>query len=776
MSTIQHLFKQFASPRKVAFVGNYSPRRCGIATFTHDLFQSFASNFRDTGSFVLSVNDVKEGYDYPPEVRFTFYQQAIEEYRNAAHFLNTQQVEMVCLQHEYGIYGGKEGEHIIHFMRALEIPIVTTLHTILNEPNPDQYNVMKHIIALSSKLIVMSEKGKQFLISIYACDESKIAVIPHGIPNIPFVDAHFYKDIFGLAQQKVLLTFGLISPNKGIETLISALPAVLKEFPNLTYMIVGATHPHLLKNEGEAYRNRLTSLIQKLDITEHIQFYNQFVSKKDLLEFIGAADIYITPYINEAQITSGTLAYSLGCGKAIISTPYWYAEELLADDCGVLTPFQDSAQMANHIISLLKDEDKRNTIRKKAYLKGREMTWDKVVVSYESIFAEIRLKKLTSNTKEIASNLGDLNATFNALPPLSLNHIIRMTDKIGIFQHARFCFPNFNDGYCTDDNARALVLTMELAPDFAHETDALTDAYMSFINHAFIEKTNLFHNFMSLDRTWHDDFSSDDCHGRAIWALGSVIAHKENPQMQQWALDLFEKALPKILDMTSPRAWAFCLLGIEKYVQFFSGDQLVNRIALQLENRLLDIFNRAHAADWIWFEKELSYDNARLCQAMLISKREECRNIGLLTLNWLKEIQTSETGYFQPIGSNGFYRMNGERAFFDQQPLEAAAMVTASLAAFKLTSDKKWLQEAHMAFQWFLGKNVAAKSMYNEDTAGCYDGLHVDRVNFNQGAESTISYLTALVELQKIKEKEPKIVEKTNHILISDAIAKTLYQ
>ena len=750
MPDIQQVLRKYAKPGKIAFVGDYLPRKCGIATFTYDLYHSFAQQFTETGSFVVSVNDVKEGYDYPPEVRFAFYQHAIDEYKNAAYFLNSQQVEVVCLQHEYGIYGGEAGENIIQLLRDLKMPVVTTLHTVLKEPTPEQFNVLKQIIAISAKVVVMSEKGRTFLTEIYGTPYEKVECIPHGIPDIPFVDAHFYKDIFKVSDQKTLLTFGLLSPNKGLETLISVLPEVLKVFPDLTYMIVGATHPHLIKEHGEAYRESLVALANKLGVEKHIRFFNQFVSKKKLMEFIGAADIYITPYLNPAQITSGTLAYSLGCGKAIISTPYWYAEELLADGCGVLVPFDDAGAMSDAITDLLANDAKRNLLRKKAYLKGREMTWEKVVIAYEKNFSEVRLKRLNLNGYNPARLRKEMAADARGLPEIKLDQIFRLSDQNGIFQHARYCFPNFTDGYCTDDNARALALTMELRPYFPTETDQLTDSYIAFINHAFIEKTNGFHNFMSYERTWLDTSCSEDCHGRTLWALGSVIAGKSNLQVQQWALDLFEKALPNVKDLTSPRAWAYSLLGINKYLEFFSGDQFVARHALLLEAKMMDIFKRASSENWLWFEKVLSYDNARLCEAMLVSKQEECRNVGLTTLQWLKKIQTAEEGYFQPIGSNGFYRMNGERAYFDQQPIEASAMVSACISAHQLTHSQKWVDEARTAFDWFLGKNVAGIPMYNPTSGGCYDGLHVDRANLNQGAESTIVFLAALTKMKKV--------------------------
>jgi len=750
MPVISDIFKNHTKPGKVAFIGDYLPRRCGIATFTYDLYQSFALQFRETGSFVVSVNDVKEGYDYPPEVRFTFFQHDIEEYKNAAYFLNSQQVEVVCLQHEYGIYGGRCGDNVVQLLRELKMPVVTTLHTVLDKPTTDQYNVMKQIISLSSKVVVMSEKGRVFLRDVYEAPSEKIEFIPHGIPDIPFVDAHFYKDIFGLSDRKTLLTFGLLSPNKGIETLISILPEVTKSVPNLTYIIVGATHPHLIREHGEAYRDSLIALATKLGVEKHIQFYNQFVSKRELMEFIGAADIYITPYLNPTQITSGTLAYSLGCGKAIISTPYWYAEELLADDCGVITPFGDSEKMTEAIVDLLGNDQKRNLLRKKAYLKGREMTWEKVVISYEAALTSARLKRLTYNEDHPLKHTKEVAKEADGFPKIKLDQLFRLSDSTGIFQHARYCFPNYNDGYCTDDNARALALTMEMRQYFPTEINNLSDTFIAFINHAFIEKTNGFHNFMSLERTWLDTSSSEDCQGRTLWALGSVVAEKVNLQMQQWALDLFEKALPNVAHMTSPRAWAYSLLGINKYAEFFAGDRFVALYAELLENKMMDIFNRASSPEWQWFEEELSYDNARLCQAMLVSKRAACRTIGIKALRWLRDVQTSETGYFQPIGSNGFYRKSGKRAYFDQQPIEASAMVSACISAFKLTNAKEWIEEAKKAFGWFMGKNVAGVVLYSEQSGGCCDGLHVDRANLNQGAESTIVFLSALTEIKKM--------------------------
>ena len=744
--------KETSKVRKIAFVGDYLPRKCGIATFTADLLAAVATAHPKSQCFAVSVNDIKEGYEYPEEVRFEVEEQDLSSYVRAADFLNIGNVDLVCLQHEFGIYGGPVGGHILAFLRELRMPVVTTLHTVLREPRADQRRVMRELISLSTRVVVMSERGRQMLQEIYDAPPAKIDLIAHGIPDVGFVDPTYFKDQFGVEGKIVLLTFGLLSPNKGIENVLNALPAILAEFPDVVYIVLGATHPNELREHGEAYRLSLEILAKKNKIEKSVIFYNQFVDLENLKEFIGAADLYITPYLNEAQITSGTLAYAFGAGKAVISTPYWHAAELLADDRGVLTPFGDPAAMARETIALLKDDTRRHAIRKNAYRLGRDMIWSNVAQLYMRSFELSRLEGAALSRKSLLTKTLDQRP--RELPEVKLNHLARMTDSTGVFQHAIFNVPNFSEGYCTDDNARAFVLAVLLDALGEDSGPARTIATTSaaFLHHAFDPATKRFHNHMSFDRRWLDNPGSEDCHGRALWALGIGVGHSPFRGFQMLAGQLFAAALPALTDFTSPRAWAFGLIGIHEYLRRLSGDSLVNQTRDILAARLMDLFARSSKPGWRWFEEELSYDNAKLAHALILTGRAtgqpEVYERGLEALRWLTELQVSEKGHFQPIGSNGFYRRGGVRATFDQQPIEAQATVSACLEAYRATADLWWYEQAQRAFDWFIGWNDLGLELYSPESGGCGDGLHVDRVNGNQGAESTLAFLLSLAEMR----------------------------
>ncbi len=742
-----------ASVKSIAFFGDYLPRQCGIATFTYDLCQAVATQYSHTECIVVPVNDVAEGYDYPAEVRFEVYERDLSAYQRAADFLNFNNVEAVSVQHEYGIFGGKEGRHVLAFLRNVKMPVVTTLHTILKEPNPEQRRILEELVNLSARVVAMSERGRSFLHEIYGVAEQKIDVIPHGIPDMPFVDPNFFKDQFGVEGKFVLLTFGLLSPNKGIEYVLRALPRIVARFPNLVYIVLGATHPHVVRQEGESYRLSLERLAHDLGIKRHVMFYNRFVELDELKEFIGAADIYITPYLNPAQITSGTLSYAFGCGKAIISTPYWHAEELLADDRGVLVPFRDADAIADAVIHLLEDEPRRHAMRKRAYLLGREMVWGNVAHLYMETFRKARRARLHWAPKTIKT----LEEQNGSLPAIRLDHLRRLTDSIGLFQHARYTLPYYAEGYCTDDNARALMLMvlLEELGTAVGEVEELSHRYAAFVHHAMNPKTRRFRNFLGFDRRWLEEVGSEDCQGRVLWALGTCIGRSKTTSLQTWAVPLFERLLPEVTDMTSPRAWALALLGIHEYFRRLSGDRMVNQVRDVLTQRLIQRFEDAARADWLWFEEVVTYANARLPHALILSGRwtgdERAYEIGLKALRWLVQVQTADGGHFRPIGTEGGYPQGGHRAQFDQQPIEAQAMVSACLEAYHATEDRFWLRQAQNAFEWFLGRNDLGLPLYDSRTAGCYDGLQVDRVNQNQGAESTLAFLLALTEMHLVQ-------------------------
>ena len=738
--------------RKIAFVGDHLPRKCGIATFTSDLLAAVAAAHPQSQCFSVSVNDIPGGYEYPQVVRFEIEEQDLSSYLRAADFLNISDVDIVCLQHEFGIFGGTAGGHILALLRELRMPVVTTLHTILREPKADQRRVIHELVALSTRLVVMADRGRQMLQEIYQAPPAKIDLIPHGIPDVGFVDPTDFKDQFGVEGKVVLLTFGLLSPNKGIEYVLNALPHILAEFPDVVYIVLGATHPNELREHGEAYRLSLEILAKKNKLEKNVIFYNRFVELENLKEFIGAADFYITPYLNEAQITSGTLAYAFGAGKVVISTPYWHAAELLAEGHGVLVPFGDAQAIAREVIGLLRDDTRRHAIRKNAYKLGREMVWSNVARLYMRSFELSQIEGAARSRKSLATKTLDQKP--RELPELKLSHLSRMTDSTGIFQHAILTVPNFSEGCCTDDNARAFILAVLLS-ELGEEPErvrTLATTYAAFLHHAFDLRLKRFHNHLSFDRRWLDEQGSEDCQGRDLWALGVGVGRSPYRSFQIMAGQLFALALPALTEFTSPRAWAFGLIGIHEYLRRLSGDSLVNQTRETLTSRLMALFERTAQPDWPWFQEDLAYDNAKLPHALILSGRATGQQAvlerGLQALRWLTELQISEKGHFRSIGTNGFYRRGGMRANFDQQPIEAQAMVSACLEAYRATSDLWWYEQAQRAFDWFIGWNDLGLELYSSKTGGCRDGLHVDRVNRNQGAESTLAFLLSLAEMR----------------------------
>jgi glycosyltransferase involved in cell wall biosynthesis len=719
----------------------------------------------------LPVNDTEQGYDYPARVRWSLAQDEVKSYQDAAEFLNFNNIDMVCLQHEYGIFGGPAGSHILHLLRRLKMPVVTTLHTVLREPNPDQLMAMEEIAELSDRLIVMSQLSSQFLQEIFKVPGSKIDMVPHGVPDLPFLDPNFYKDRFGVEGKAVLLTFGLLSPNKGIENVIQALPQILSKHKNVVYIVAGATHPHILRREGDKYRASLQALAKQVGVESQVIFHDRFVSPEEMAEFIGAADIYITPYRHEAQVVSGTLAYALGAGKAIISTPYWHAIELLDDRRGALVPFQNPEAIANKTIELLNTPAIRHAMRKRAYLFARDMVWKRVAQGYMESFSRVRSDRMENPRVQFLARA--TAKALDRLPELKLDHVNSLTDDTGMLQHAIFTIPNRAEGYTTDDNARGLIFTAllaQLGKDGLEKTDLYSPdfsfRYLSFLEHAFNPANGRFRNFLGYDRRWNEPAGSEDCHGRALWSLGTVLSRSTDQGLKSAAGRLFEFSLPTALEIYSPRAGAYTLLGVQEYLNSYPGDRDAQKIRSVLSRRLFEMYESIRRPDWKWFEDVVAYGNARLPQAMLVvgSACSDDRLIsdGLEALDWLMKAQQCETNHhFVPIGSQGFYHQGGGKARFDQQPIEAAGAVSACLEAYRITGDKRWRADAWSAFNWFLGDNDLQLPLYDSTTGGCRDGLHPERANQNQGAESTLSFSMALLEMQALHNSEPS-TERAN--------------
>ncbi|SHG99381.1 Glycosyltransferase involved in cell wall bisynthesis [Kaistia soli DSM 19436] len=739
--------------KRLAFIGNSLPRRCGIATFTTDLQQAIAQSAPSMETVIVAMTDHGHSYDYPATVGLEINDREVEEYERAAGFLNAKGVDLVSLQHEFGIFGGEGGSHILALLSRLAMPVVTTLHTVLAEPSGIQRSVMASIVDASSKVVVMAENGRDLLRSVYRIPADKIEVIPHGIPDFPYVDPDSAKARLGFGGRSVILTFGLLSPNKGIEIMIDAMPAILERRPDAVYIVLGATHPNLVRERGEAYRDSLMQRVRNLGIEDHVVFLDQFVDQPTLLGFISMCDVYVTPYLNEAQMTSGTLAYSFGLGRAVVSTPYWHARELLGEGRGLLVPFGDSAAIGDAIAGLLTDPERRRAMRERAYASSRSMVWDRTAERYLATFEGARrvrtLKMLTRPDQGVAPRVEP------ATPEMQIGHLLAMCDDTGLFQHAVHSVPDRSHGYCVDDNARALLVACALnAPGEQRLSEVLTSRFAAFVQHAWNPDTRRFRNFMGFDRRWLEDRGSEDSHGRTLWALGEAARSDASASRRRWAAALFAEALPVVEAFGSPRAWAFTLLGLDAYGATGVDDPAAERLRVCLADRLLAMVPDEAAEARAWFEAGLSYDNARLPQALILTGRATGTPAyvaaGLRTLRWLMAQQTSPSGLFRPVGSESFGDIDKRPRPFDQQPLEAAATISACLAAWRADGNPEWRGGARRAFNWFFGANDLGVDLVDRDTGSCRDGLHPDRPNENRGGESVVSYLLGLAEIRQL--------------------------
>ena len=740
-------------PKSIAVIGDYLPRQCGIATFTTDLSNALvAAKPGPENVIVVAVNDVPEGYAYPDRVKFEIRDKVPADYLRAANFLNINNVDIAILQHEYGIYGGQNGAHIFYLIENLSMPIITTLHTVLADPDDDKKAILIRISKISEQLLVMSQKAKELLLKVYGIPEKKITVIPHGIPDVPFIDPSFYKNQFGVENRKVILTFGLLGPGKGLEYIIDAMPAIVDKHPDTVCIILGATHPHVIKTSGEEYRHSLQQRVRHLGMKKHVLFFNEFLDLKTLTQFLTAADIYVSPYLSQDQIVSGTLSYALGVGKAVISTPYWYARELLADKRGVIVPFKDPAALAKAADALLSSEALRNSMRKRAYQYSRPMVWKEVARDYLKIAhqaIERRLQAPSGYHIKLKLRKPD------TLPEISLHHLNIMTDDTGMFQHALFSIPNREHGYCLDDNARALIFACRYY-QLRGDENILTflKKYLSFILSAFNQKNDKFRNFMSYDRRWLEESGSEDSHARALWSLGVAIQTTSDLSIRDLSSQLFVQASCCIDKFTSPRAWAFALIGIYHYLKVYGGDADIKRTRDILAEKIYRLFLKNASTDWPWPEDILAYSNAVMPNALILTGHSladtEMLDTGFRSLQWLLKQETHEAGHISIIGNDGWMRRNKERAYFDQQPVEVMALLEACVTAYRITSDKFWRFEARRCFDWFMGRNDLAALMVDFKTGGCHDGLQPNGVNENMGAESTLAWLISLLDMEKI--------------------------
>ncbi len=753
---------RYLKPLRIAFISTYPPRQCGIATFTQDLLTAISQLYGDV------LSDAAQGYlqvvamnrrgapgPYPPEVRFEIRDHLVGDYLDAAEFLNLSPVDVISLQHEYGIFGGDDGSYIIHLLENARKPVVTTLHTVLSSPSPSQREVLREIAALSTLLVAQTRRSAELLREVYGVPQEKIVVIYHGAPDVPFLDPAYYKDQFGAEGRPLILTFGLLSPNKGIEYAIEALPPVVERFPDVLYFVVGATHPEVRRIHGERYRLSLEQRVKALGLEENVVFHNRYVSLEELIRFLVAADIFLAPYLVREQAVSGTLTYAIATGKAIVSTPSWFAEEMLAEGRGILVPFGDSDAISRALLELLGDPAKRDRMRKAAYQFGRRLVWREVAGQYAEAFE----RALASHARK--GRPAFKTTRLHTLPEVDLSHLERLTDDVGVLQHAVYTVPDRRYGYTTDDNSRALLVTLlhwELFRD--RSIWPLMHTYLAFLHHAMGEG-GWFRNLLSYERRFLEEGDSQDAQGRAIWALGHAVSTELPEDLLSLAIQMFKATLPTWGALEYPRPVAFAILGAAEYLERFPGDTEVRGALQELAGGLLELFRQKGSGGWPWPEDILTYDNARLPQALIVAGRalddRAMLQQGLESLEWLLDVQTDPKGkHLSLVGNQGWYPRGGERARFDQQPLDAAALVDACYEAARATGDGRWGEEMERAFSWFLGRNDLGAMLYDFTTGGCYDGLQPTGVNRNQGAESTISWLLSLLRMRLRARRPPK--------------------
>jgi glycosyltransferase involved in cell wall biosynthesis len=740
---------------KIAYISTYPPRECGLATFNQNLVNALSINpsYEADKSFVVAMNesdDVNE-HDYPSEVRFVIRQQNQQDYIEAANFINDSDVDTCIIEHEFGIYGGNSGVFLLSLINKLKKPFITILHTVLKEPNFMQQTIIKEIALKSSKIVVMSKKAVMFLTSIYQIPKTSIQLIEHGVPDLePIINNTLSQsDLF--KNKKVLFTFGLISRNKGLETVIKALPRIVAQHPDVLYVILGNTHPGVVKHNGEEYRDSLKALAKDLGVENNIAFINKFVSEGELHQYLTACHLYITPYFNEAQITSGTLSYAIGAGAAVVSTPYWHAEELLADNRGRLFDFKNDTALANIVNELLADESKHQELKNNAYQYGLKLRWPAI----GNVYLETLQQAIDAGEKPKRDTPPIIDV--EKMPVLNLSHISLLTDDTGIIQHARFGIPNLKEGYCIDDNARALILALMAFEQNKNQTALkLMPVYLSFIQYMQTEDGN-FRNFLSFNRNYLDEVGSEDSFGRTIWSLGYLICAAPNNSYREFGRELFSHAVPHFKNLTHLRGMANTLIGGSYYLGAHRGDDFIVKEVNLLANNLKNAYKSNKDGDWHWFEDILTYDNAILPLALLhhyeATGNAESFEIAMESINFLNSF-SFENGYLNPVGNDGWMKKYGKNPIYDQQAIETMAMVLLYCKTYEVTKDSKYLSLMHTSYEWFLGKNSLHIPLYDFETHGCADGLQFNSVNRNQGAESTLAYFVSHLAVLQAAEAE----------------------
>lgn len=720
-----------AAIRRIALIGNALPRRCGMATFTSDTASAVRTAFPDRTLDHYAMDD-GTGVEYPSDIR-TIAMNDRPAYAQAGRDIGRSGADILWIQHEYGIFGGLAGDWLLDLLDAVSIPVVTTLHTLLEQPSADERRVLDRLVARSSRLIVMADKGRKILTEAFDVDPAKIEVIPHGVPDRAFVDPAEMKPRFDLAGRQTILTFGLLAPDKGIETMIAAMPRIVADHPDAVYVVLGATHPNLKRQEGEAYRESLVARAAELGVTDNVRFVDAFLDTPELLDWLQAADVYVTPYLKEGQITSGTLSYAVGLGKPVVATPYVHACEILSGNHGVLVEFADSHGLAHEVSALLSDDAAREKLARRAYALGRTMIWERIAQRAVGLLEEVAHAKRIRLVESRSANY--------LVPDAAA--VIRMSDPTGMLQHGTYSIPDRDHGYCLDDNARALILMCRIPGLDAAARSQWTNVYAAFLQHAWNGEGKVFRNFMSFDRQWLETEGSEDSTGRAIWALGVAGLEAAERRHREWAAWLYDHAAPTVEKSGSPRAMAFAMLGAAAMAQAKPGHDISVALLERFGDELMRLLEAVRRPDWQWFEAMLAYDNARLPEALIragmVMGRQDYIDCGLETLEWILQQQHAPEGHFRAVGSDSFGRLFQAPQRFDQQPLEAQAVIDACSAAHDATGDQSWADAAHRAYRWFLGENDLGLMVASPSDNSCHDGLMPMGVNRNQGAESILA-------------------------------------
>jgi glycosyltransferase involved in cell wall biosynthesis len=747
--------RRLDAPGHIALIGNSLPRRCGLATFTSDCHDALKKRFPEMRIDYYAMDDGADGIAYPPGIH-TIAQNDPIAYSAAARDIEASGAEAIWLQHEFGIFGGPAGGHVLRLLERTTVPVLTMLHTVLETFEPEQERVFRAVVERSSQVVVMAKKAREILLERYGVDNAKVNIIPHGVPDRPYVEPDSMKAAFGLEGRKALLTFGLLAPDKGIDHMIRAMPAIVERHPDASYIVLGATHPNLVRQEGDKLRESLVALAEELGVADNVRFIDRFVDLPELLDRLQATDIYVTPYMNPLQVTSGTLSYAVAMGKPVVSTPYIHATEILADDHGVLVPFSDSNALAEAVGGLLDDDVARSRHAALAYERGRGMIWNECARKAGGLLARARDSRIAQFP---------IRHDFALLAP-DISAVARMSDGTGMMQHGIFSVPDRNHGYCLDDNARALLLMSQAEDINPVIRDRWTATYAAFVQHAWNPDAGRFRNFMRYDRSWCEEIGSEDSFGRAVWALGVTARDATQQQYRDWAGHLLDQCLPHAGELGSPRARAFVMLGCAALIEVRGNKVPLARELLEQSGfQLLALLHEARRPDWAWFEAMLAYDNARLPEALLragaILQDRAFIECGLATLDWIVTQQTAPDGHFRAVGSESFGRTYAQPLPFDQQPLEAQGTIEACEAALAVDPALRWHDRAEAAYRWFLGQNDLDQPLATVQDGGCFDGLMPHGVNRNQGAESILALQLASCAMKRVMQT-PKIVAQRN--------------